>query len=84
MVARLTGVLNCCMQLCCLIKVLEAKEVELFEDDEIMVVEFGESLPVGVGVLCIAFNGTLNDKMKGFYRRLVLIPPVFFLFRCCS
>lgn len=49
-------------------KVLEAKEVELFEDDEIMVVEFGESLPVGVGVLCISFNGTLNDKMKGFYR----------------
>lgn len=68
------------MSLYCCIKVLEAKEVELFEDDEIMVAEFGESLPVGVGVLCIAFNGTLNDKMKGFYRRLVTLPLELFLF----
>ncbi|XP_058222538.1 aminopeptidase M1 [Rhododendron vialii] len=43
-------------------------EVQLFEADEIMVVEFSEYLPLGVGVLCIAFEGTLNDKMKGFYR----------------
>lgn len=64
----------------CFIKVLEAKEVELFEDDEIMVVEFGESLPVGVGVLCISFNGTLNDKMKGFYRRSVSLPLELFFF----
>lgn len=49
-------------------KVLEALEVELFEDDEIIVVEFAESLPVGLGVLYLAFQGTLNDKMKGFYR----------------
>lgn len=58
----------------CLIKVLEAKEVELFEEDEIMVVEFAENLPLGVGILCVAFDGTLNDRMKGFYRRLV---PIF-------
>lgn len=49
-------------------KVLEAKEVELFEEDEILVVEFTESLPAGAGSLFIAFDGTLNDKMKGFYR----------------
>ncbi|GFZ15556.1 aminopeptidase M1 [Actinidia rufa] len=49
-------------------KVLEALEVELFEEDEIMVLEFAENLPLGVGVLFVAFEGTLNDKMKGFYR----------------
>lgn len=49
-------------------KVLEVLEVQLFEADEIMVVEFSDNLPLGVGVLCIAFEGTLNDKMKGFYR----------------
>ncbi|KAM7490579.1 hypothetical protein LguiA_033500 [Lonicera macranthoides] len=49
-------------------KVLEALHVELFEHDEIMVVEFSESLPLGAGVLSIVFEGTLNDQMKGFYR----------------
>uniref|UniRef100_A0A5B7A6K2 Aminopeptidase n=1 Tax=Davidia involucrata TaxID=16924 RepID=A0A5B7A6K2_DAVIN len=49
-------------------KVFEALEVELFDEDEIMVVEFSENLPIGVGVLSIAFEGTLNDKMKGFYK----------------
>ncbi|PSS19341.1 Aminopeptidase [Actinidia chinensis var. chinensis] len=49
-------------------KVLEALVVELCEEDEIVVVEFAENLPIGVGFLCIAFEGTLNDKMKGFYR----------------
>ncbi|CAA0838041.1 Aminopeptidase M1 [Striga hermonthica] len=49
-------------------KVLESVEVELFEDDEIVVLEFKENLPVGVGVLNIDFEGTLNDRMKGFYR----------------
>jgi puromycin-sensitive aminopeptidase len=49
-------------------KVLEASHVELFERDEIMVVEFSENIPIGVGVLSISFEGTLNDKMKGFYR----------------
>ncbi|TMX01154.1 hypothetical protein EJD97_025047 [Solanum chilense] len=49
-------------------KVFEALEVGLIEEDEIVVVEFGESLPVGFGVLSLAFEGTLNDRMKGFYR----------------
>ncbi|KAG9133475.1 hypothetical protein Leryth_013287 [Lithospermum erythrorhizon] len=43
-------------------------KVELFEADEIMVVEFGEDLNTGVGILSISFEGTLNDRMKGFYR----------------
>lgn len=49
-------------------KAFEAMEVVLFEEDEIMVMKFAEDLPIGVGVLHIAFEGTLNDKMKGFYR----------------
>lgn len=42
--------------------------MELFEEDGIMVIEFAENLPVGAGVLRIAFEGTLNDQMKGFYK----------------
>lgn len=49
-------------------EVYEALEVGLIEEDEIVVVEFGESLPLGLGVLSMAFEGTLNDRMKGFYR----------------
>ncbi|KAG6389346.1 hypothetical protein SASPL_150814 [Salvia splendens] len=49
-------------------KVLEAVEVELFAEDEIVVMEFKESLPIGVGVLTMEFEGTLNDNMNGFYR----------------
>lgn len=43
--------------------------VELVEADEILVLEFADTLPIGVGVLAIDFEGVLNDKMKGFYRR---------------
>ncbi|BFG18649.1 hypothetical protein CerSpe_049230 [Prunus speciosa] len=43
-------------------------KVETFEEDEILVLEFGETLPIGSGVLGIGFEGILNDKMKGFYR----------------
>ncbi|XP_022864268.1 aminopeptidase M1 [Olea europaea var. sylvestris] len=49
-------------------KVVEAVDVEMCEEDEIMVLEFKESLPLGVGVLSMDFEGTLNDRMKGFYR----------------
>ncbi|WOL09047.1 hypothetical protein Cni_G17800 [Canna indica] len=43
-------------------------EVVLVEEDEILVLRFDEFLPHGEGVLRIGFQGTLNDKMKGFYR----------------
>ncbi|KAK0571465.1 hypothetical protein LWI29_016441 [Acer saccharum] len=49
-------------------KVFEPKKVDVMEDDEILVLEFAETLPIGVGVLTIGFEGVLNDKMKGFYR----------------
>lgn len=43
-------------------------KVDLIVEDEILVLEFPETLPIGIGVLSIRFEGTLNDKMKGFYR----------------
>ncbi|CAI9784920.1 unnamed protein product [Fraxinus pennsylvanica] len=49
-------------------KVVEVFDVEMCEKDEIIVLEFEENLPLGVGVLSMDFEGTLNDKMKGFYR----------------
>ncbi|PQM38353.1 aminopeptidase M1-like isoform X2 [Prunus yedoensis var. nudiflora] len=49
-------------------KVFKPWKVETFEEDGILVLEFGETLPFGPGVLGIGFEGILNDKMKGFYR----------------
>jgi puromycin-sensitive aminopeptidase len=46
-------------------------EVAQFEEDEILVVGFGHELPIGEGVLTMDFTGTLNDEMRGFYRRWV-------------
>ncbi|OEL15600.1 Aminopeptidase M1-C [Dichanthelium oligosanthes] len=47
---------------------LAPKEVEFFEDDEILVLGFSNELPLGEGVFSMKFNGTLNDQMRGFYR----------------
>ncbi|XP_062159287.1 aminopeptidase M1-like [Alnus glutinosa] len=49
-------------------KVLEPSNIDLVEADEILVLEFAETLPIGIGVLTIGFEGTLSDNMKGFYR----------------
>ncbi|KAJ4808654.1 Aminopeptidase M1 [Rhynchospora pubera] len=38
------------------------------EEDEILIIQFSEVLPTGEGILSIGFQGTLTDKMKGFYR----------------
>nr|CAB3480868.1 unnamed protein product [Digitaria exilis]CAB3482869.1 unnamed protein product [Digitaria exilis] len=45
-------------------------EVAQFEEDEILVLRFDRELPIGEGVLTMDFTGTLNDQMRGFYRRL--------------
>lgn len=50
-------------------QVLKPSRVELFEGDEILVLEFPEILQIGLGLLAIQFEGILNDRMKGFYRR---------------
>lgn len=59
---------------------LEPTKVELVEADEILVLEFAETLLPGIGVLAIRFEGVLNDKMKGFYRRSFILSSFFFLF----
>ncbi|KAK7840055.1 aminopeptidase m1 [Quercus suber] len=49
-------------------KVLRPSKVhDVVEEDEILVLEFADMLPIGMGLLTICFQGTLNDKMKGFY-----------------
>lgn len=48
---------------------LAAAKVVMFEEDDILMLEFAEILPHGVGFLHLGFNGILNDKMKGFYKR---------------
>uniref|UniRef100_A0A0D3GZZ3 Aminopeptidase n=1 Tax=Oryza barthii TaxID=65489 RepID=A0A0D3GZZ3_9ORYZ len=47
---------------------LVPSEVVQFEEDEIVVIGFGQDLPIGEGVLKMDFTGTLNDQMRGFYR----------------
>lgn len=51
------------------LQVFQPSKVEIFEEDGILVLDFSETLPIGLGVLAIEFDGILNDKMKGFYRR---------------
>lgn len=51
------------------LKDLAPKEVVFFADDEILVLGFSKDLVLGEGVLSMKFNGTLNDQMRGFYRR---------------
>jgi puromycin-sensitive aminopeptidase len=43
--------------------------VVFFKEDDVLVLGFGKLLPLGEGVLKMDFNGTLNDEMRGFYRR---------------
>ncbi|XP_057957573.1 aminopeptidase M1 [Malania oleifera] len=49
-------------------QVFEPLAVQMFVEDEILVAEFAEALPRGMGVLKVGYEGTLNDRMKGFYR----------------
>ncbi|KQJ89966.1 hypothetical protein BRADI_4g28760v3 [Brachypodium distachyon] len=44
-------------------------EVVFFKDDDVLVFGFSKQLPLGEGVLQMDYNGTLNDQMRGFYRR---------------
>lgn len=52
---------------------LYPSEITVVEKDEILVLLFGEVLPHGQGYLRIYFDGTLNDRMKGFYRRCFIV-----------
>ncbi|XP_030944646.1 aminopeptidase M1-like isoform X2 [Quercus lobata] len=48
-------------------QVLKPLYVDVVEEDEILVLDFADTLPIGLGLLTITFKGTLNDKTKGFY-----------------
>ena len=46
---------------------LASTAISYNEDAETAAIHFGEPLPVGTGTLQIAFTGTLNDQLHGFY-----------------
>lgn len=54
-------------------QVLWPTNIELVKEDELLILTFEETLPLGDALLSMDFQGTLNDQMKGFYRRY----PVF-------
>jgi puromycin-sensitive aminopeptidase len=64
---------------CPVLQDLAPTEVVFFKDDQIMVLGFGKELPLGEGVLRMNFNGTLNDDLRGFYRRYELFITFNFL-----
>lgn len=50
-------------------QMLWPKSVDLHAEDETLVLSFDDNLPLGEAVLRVEFQGTLNDQMRGFYRR---------------
>lgn len=50
-------------------QVLWPTSVELNAEDELLVLTFSDFLPLGEAILGMEFQGTLNDQMRGFYRR---------------
>ena len=44
------------------------------EEEEVLTLGFTESLPTGEYTLLIEFTGTLNDKLRGFYRSQYVNP----------
>ncbi|CAK9317339.1 unnamed protein product [Citrullus colocynthis] len=49
-------------------KVIQPSSIQACEENQILVLEFAQTLPIGLGTLSMDFEGILNDKMKGFYR----------------
>lgn len=53
----------------CVNQILWPKSVDLHAEDETLVLSFDDVLPLGEAILRMEFQGTLNDQMRGFYRR---------------
>uniref|UniRef100_A0A0A0L0S9 Aminopeptidase n=1 Tax=Cucumis sativus TaxID=3659 RepID=A0A0A0L0S9_CUCSA len=49
-------------------KVIQPSSIQECKVSQILVLEFVETLPFGLGTLRMDFEGILNDNMKGFYR----------------
>ena len=47
---------------------LPAEKIELLEDQQRLRLTFRSSVPIGEATLRLAFSGTLNDELAGFYR----------------
>jgi hypothetical protein len=62
-------------------QVVNPSNVSVHAEDEILVLEFDETLPQEETILDIEFQGTLNDQMKGFYRRYMCCFFLFTFFR---
>lgn len=52
---------------------IPSQKIELNAEDELLTISFAQPLHPGAGSLQLVFNGTLNDKMKGFYRSKYMI-----------
>ena len=60
---------------------LKPLKVDVVEEDKILVLNFADTLPIGLGLLTIHFQGSLNDKMKGFlYKVHIFVAKSFFFF----
>ncbi|CAG2104297.1 unnamed protein product [Medioppia subpectinata] len=55
-------------------KTLSSEKIENNAETEVTSIEFAETLIAGPGVLKLEFTGTLNDKLKGFYRSKYMSP----------
>ncbi|RWS11504.1 Puromycin-sensitive aminopeptidase-like protein [Dinothrombium tinctorium] len=47
---------------------VDANKIHLCEKSEVAIIQFSSTLNLGTGQLKLEFNGTLNNKVKGFYR----------------
>lgn len=52
---------------------------EISTPNEMVTLTFDKALPIGKAKLSMAFNGELNDKMKGLYRSKYTSWVVFFV-----
>ena len=53
---------------------IPSANVTLCDESEVATIVFGQNLPLGKGKLHFDFTGTLNDKLKGFYRSKYIHP----------
>lgn len=54
--------------------------MDLHAEDELLVLSFDAALPLGEAILRLEFQGTLNDQMRGFYRRFCFL--IFMVLIC--
>ncbi|UXI21652.1 26S proteasome non-ATPase regulatory subunit 1 [Sarcoptes scabiei] len=53
---------------------ISIKEIQYDADDEKTTLLLSKSLPVGFGFLNLSFRGTINDKLRGFYKSKYIGP----------